>query len=227
MNKKRRFVAVLALVPLAVLAQSGQQRMTTVTVPQSSFFVNFNCTTLTASVVAQPPPSSPPSVTNLTPRLRRFTTTDGCSSGRNQWCTREVWRVTADYTLTSDLDPRNVSAQKDVPAGEIKCDCTCVNLTAPTPTPTPPRRACVSGKSISSSGLQGYPTNPHTNYQVEYTAKLDRHEVRWTQSKRVDGDRSWYGYSYSKCFDEKEGAPGLCQQMTAEGLSPPGCANNS
>ena len=133
----------------------------------------------------------PPQVTDFKSNLRRFTRECRPAGGKakDEWCTQEVWRVTVDYSFGSDVDPNARSERKNVKSGTIACKCDCVKVVG---------QACVSGKGIYSSGLQGESGNYYTDYTVQYKATIGRKKWKsWTQGVRSKGGRSWYGYSYS------------------------------
>jgi hypothetical protein len=63
---------------------------------------------------------------------------------------------------------------------------------------------CVTGTQVSSSGLQ-HNGDYYTDYVVDFVATIGEEKLLpWTQSVRVNGSRSWYGYSFSRCFDVRD-----------------------
>jgi hypothetical protein len=207
-------VLAIAALPTATQAQQGTTSLQTKGPPPvTSFVVNYDCAKLRISATSV---GKPGSVSTFTPKFRRYTRqcTPVGGAAANQWCTQEVWRVTADYSWTSDLEPGKVNQEKDVDSGEVACDCHCVQVVG---------RICVSGKNIASSGLQGTSGNYHTDYTVEFEATKDGAPPQtWTQGVRVDGPRSWYGYTYHRCFDSNDRAD-FCAKLGADRIVAPGC----
>lgn len=207
------------VVAIALLATGTQAQQGTVSLqtkgppPVTSFVVNYDCAKLQINATSV---GKPGSLLTFTPKFRRYTRQCSPEGGAaaNEWCTQEVWRVTADYTWTSDLQPGKVNQEKDVDAGEVACDCHCAQIVG---------RICITGKDIASSGLQGTSGNYHTDYTVEFKATKDDAQWKtWTQGVRVDGSRSWYGYDYSECFDSKDRGD-FCQKLGAQRITAPGC----
>lgn len=215
----RRFVLGLTLSALSLLPADSSAQQGTVTLqtkgppPVTSFVVKYDCSKLQISTASV---GQPPNVLSFTPKFRRYTRecTPNRPAARNEWCTQEVWRVTADYTWTSALQPGKVNQEKDIDSGEVACDCDCAQVGA---------RICVTGKDVSSSGLQGTSGSYHTDYTVEFKAtKSGAVWKTWTQDVRVEGSRSWYGYSFTKCFDVGD-TDDFCRQLAAQQVIAPGC----
>lgn len=180
--------------------------------PVVRFEVTADCDTLKASFKILEKPSE---YSTCDLKFRRYTRKCKPEGGAadNEWCTQEVWRILWSYKYSSDLSDKEYSGT-DVELGEIACDCTCAKIIS---------SVCVSAKQLASTDLQSGGKGYYTEYTVEFTADFKGVKKKWVQNVRVDGPRSWYGYSYFKCFElEPPYKQSLYATLAKDGLVPPG-----